>query len=32
MGKVKIGSGIDGLSRVKTKAAMPKMARGGKTC
>jgi hypothetical protein len=32
MGKVKTGSGIDGLSRVKTKGAMPKMARGGKTC
>jgi hypothetical protein len=36
MGKVKTGSGIDGLSRVKTRAAtkgaMPKMARGGKTC
>jgi len=32
MGKVKTGSGMDGLSRVKTKGAMPKMARGGKTC
>jgi hypothetical protein len=35
MGKVKTGSGMDGLSRVKTKAlkpAMKKMARGGKTC
>jgi hypothetical protein len=31
MGKVKTGSGMDGLSRVKTKGAMPKMARGGKT-
>jgi hypothetical protein len=31
MGKVKTGSGMDGLSRVKTKGAMPKMARASKT-
>ena len=32
MGKVKTSSGMDGLSRVKTKGTMVKMARGGKTC
>jgi hypothetical protein len=29
MGKVKTGSGMDGLSRVKTKGAMPKMTKRG---
>jgi hypothetical protein len=29
MGAVKTGSGIDGLSRVKTKGMMPKMAKRG---
>ena len=29
MGKVKTGSGMDGLSSVKTKGAMPKMTKRG---
>jgi len=32
MGAVKTGKTTDGLSKVKTKGTMVKMARGGKTC
>ena len=32
MGSVKTGSKPDGLSKVKTKGTMVKMARGGKAC
>ena len=32
MGKVKTGSKPDGLSKVKTKGTMIKMAKGGKAC